>query len=141
MLILLFSSLNVFAQTESTPCDWITGNWVCLEESTKKERSLAILSEDIGAWKVAMYDDEIPDRASDEWVLHKIGKKQDMGAGIKETTSCSEEGALSVKRVMMLFGTVYMNIEKVSDAEMRLSNMVEQVGTEYSSEKFQCRRL
>lgn len=92
------------AQSESIPehpaikCDWLIGRWQCLEKSTNVQRSLIVESFVQGEWRIALFDEDIPDENSDEWTLHKSGDDLLIGNSMKESTECNSDGHLQVTR-------------------------------------------
>jgi|GEM_PF-3410051 len=95
-------SIEVPIEDPSLKCDWLIGKWQCVEQSTKNQRNLAIESFERGVWRIALFDEDIPDENSDEWGIHRTGQNLRIGDGIKETTDCSSGGELTVTRMFFL---------------------------------------
>ena len=61
----------------SADCNWIVGNWSCVEASTGNTRNLVVFEEgeNKDAWKMAIYDEMPPDKNGEEWETHRLSDK------------------------------------------------------------------
>lgn len=105
------------------------------------ERKLIVESFVAGEWRMAIFDEDVPDEGSDEWATHKLGEKLAIGNGIRETTRCTAENKLSISRALSFFATAKLLFTPDGEQSMSFANSVAAAGESGFAETYQCKRV